>query len=412
MWNESRSAVGDSRWFKIEYLICPLFILIVILVVATFTGLWITDENPYRSYSLQAEAWLDGRLDLGKDYPWLELAIFNGKYYVSFPPFPSFVLLPFAMFWGNQTPDNFISLLFTIISVLYAMRLYEKLRGSLKRIKLYILFLFLGNGYLFISIQGWVWFFAQSICFALTLMSLYYALEGKGGIALACWACAVGCRPMMIVYIPVLVILLLENTESLSGSLSRVVLVKEKWYWMILPILLSITYLYLNYARFENPVEFGHNYLPEFQRTVEGQFSFSYFKKNLMMLFRIPPIDEEGKLLYYKYDCMAFWMVNPMIVSFIFAMINSFCVRKKICLCNIVLLAAILMHLAIILCHRTMGGYQFGNRYIVDILPFVYWGTLKIMPEREGWHVTNELLFIMGFSINLIGTVAAFNHWI
>ena len=45
---------------------------------------------------LQAQSWLEGRLDLGKDYPYLELAVFGGKYYVSFPPFPSYIMFPFA----------------------------------------------------------------------------------------------------------------------------------------------------------------------------------------------------------------------------------------------------------------------------------------------------------------------------
>lgn len=31
-------------------------------------------------------------------------------------------------------------------------------------------------------------------------------------------------------------------------------------------------------------------------------------------------------------------------------------------------------HLMIVLCHRTLGGWQFGNRYIVDLLPYVFCG--------------------------------------
>ena len=60
-----------------EYVVYPTTVCVVLLVVATFTGMWITGENPYRSYALQACAWLEGRLDLGMDYPWLELAIFE-----------------------------------------------------------------------------------------------------------------------------------------------------------------------------------------------------------------------------------------------------------------------------------------------------------------------------------------------
>lgn len=87
-------------------------------------------RKPYRSYTLQACAWLDGRLDLGTDYPWLELAIYEGKYYVSFPPFPSLVLLPFAAIFGTNTPDHWISLVFSLVGIIYALRLYRTITGK------------------------------------------------------------------------------------------------------------------------------------------------------------------------------------------------------------------------------------------------------------------------------------------
>ena len=69
-----------------------LIILAVHFVIGAFNGKWPWSGNPYNSYLLQALSWLDGRLDLGSNYEWLELAIYNGKYFVSFPPFPSICL--------------------------------------------------------------------------------------------------------------------------------------------------------------------------------------------------------------------------------------------------------------------------------------------------------------------------------
>ena len=60
----------------------------VFAVLCIFTGKYPWDSNPFNSFTLQACSWLKGRLDLGENYPWLELAIYEGKYYVSFPPFP------------------------------------------------------------------------------------------------------------------------------------------------------------------------------------------------------------------------------------------------------------------------------------------------------------------------------------
>ena len=69
-----------------------LIILAVHFVVGAFNGKWPWSGNAYNSYLLQAESWLQGRLDLGQNYEYLELAIFNNKFYVSFPPFPSYNL--------------------------------------------------------------------------------------------------------------------------------------------------------------------------------------------------------------------------------------------------------------------------------------------------------------------------------
>ena len=52
--------------------------------------------------------------------------------------------------------------------------------------------------------------------------------------------------------------------------------------WLIVPALLAISYMALNDARFGNPFEFGHNYLPEFQRAEKGQFSLEYLEQKLV----------------------------------------------------------------------------------------------------------------------------------
>ena len=95
-------------------------------------------------------------------------------------------------------------------------------------------------------------------------MALYYALRQKGGLSLAFWACAVGCRPMLALYGILLVYLLVKGykKENPKGTVWQ--LVKDKWYWAIGCGAIAISYMALNYARFGNITEFGHNYLPEF----------------------------------------------------------------------------------------------------------------------------------------------------
>ena len=400
-----------KEYFRLDwrYLIFPLAFLIVLWTSASFTGHWITEENPYRSYTLQACAWLDGRLDLGTDYPWLELAIYEGKYYVSFPPFPSLVLLPFAAIFGTNTPDHWISLVFSLVGIIYALRLYRTITGKYVMAEQYVLFLFLGNGYLFISLQGgWVWYMAQTMCFALSLMSLFYAVNQHMGRAFAFLACAFGCRPMVVVYIPLIVALVIKKT--------RIKTLVKKGYHLIPACMIIGFYLTLNAARFDNPFEFGHNYLPEFIRADEGQFSFSYAIKHLNQLLRLPQTGgEHGMLIYDTYDCMAFWLIAPMTILFIVLWVYALIKRRKECKTSLIIVPmTVCIHLISVCCHRTMGGYQFGNRYIIDMLPYVFYGLLSYKQEQriEKIEWMNIPLFALGFSINLIGTVATYNHWI
>lgn len=398
---------GGRLKLEWRYVICPLAFLIVLWVAASFTGHWATEENPYRSYALQACAWLNGRLDLEKDYPWLELAIYEGKYYVSFPPFPSLVLLPFAAVLGMNTPDHWISLGFSIIGIIYAIRLYRAITGTYEMAEQYVLFLFLGNGYLFIALQGgWVWYMAQTMCFTFSLMSLFYAANKHIGRAFAFLACAFGCRPMVVAYIPLILML---GTEKASVKTWM-----RKGYRLIPACMIIGFYLMLNAARFDNPFEFGHTHLPEFVRSTEGQFSLNYATKNFNQLFRLPQTGgEHGMLIYDTYDCMAFWLIDPMIVSFMVTWLYALTRKRKACGLNLIIVpATICVHLMIVCCHKTMGGYQFGNRYIVDMLPYVFYGliTYKQGVWKAEW--LNNPLFALGFSINLIGTVSTYNHWI
>ena len=105
--------------------------------------------------------------------------------------------------------------------------------------------------------------------------------------------------------------------------------------------------------------------------------------------------------------------IDPIIVSFMVTWLYALTRKRKACGLNLIIVpATICVHLMIVCCHKTMGGYQFGNRYIVDMLPYVFYGliTYKQGVWKAEW--LNNLLFALGFSINLIGTVSTYNHWI
>ena len=118
-------------------------------MIWTFTSRWPWDNNPYNSYTLQGFHWLQGHLDLGENLEHLELAIFNGKYFVSFPPFPSFALLPFIMLFGLNTPDHFINISFAIVAGIYAFKLCRNFNLKKHESMFWSLFLTVGSNFLF-----------------------------------------------------------------------------------------------------------------------------------------------------------------------------------------------------------------------------------------------------------------------
>lgn len=100
-----------------------LFMLLCYVLIHDLLGGTLLAHCPWDSYTLQAQAWLDGRTDLGQDISYLELAIYNGKYYVSFPPFPSAVMLPFVLIFGTDTPNNLIIMIITLLIAAAAFKL-------------------------------------------------------------------------------------------------------------------------------------------------------------------------------------------------------------------------------------------------------------------------------------------------
>ena len=402
-----------SRERCTRLLIAGLCFVLVWTLAALLTGHGLPGFNYfYNSYSLQAQAWLQGRLDLedGGLYEWLELAQLDGKYYVSFPPFPSLVLLPLVLLFGAVTPDGFVALAAALLSLWHAMALAEDCLPRRREAGLWVLYLLLGNGYLYLCLNGWVWFLAQNLCFCLSLAALHHARRGRGGWALSCWAAAVGCRPMAVIYGPMLLWILWRQLEEREPGCPPLRRVRSHLRWVVGPVLLAAFYMTLNVLRFGNPLEFGHSYLPEFQ-TYGSQFSLRYLPDNLLAYLAPPMVGENGALRLQSADGGAAWLVNPIFWTALAAWIVSLR-RPGDGALRVLLPVLTLAYLTVILCHRTLGAWQFGNRYLVDLMPWVWYGILCWQPaEDDRFTRWNLPLMLLGTVIQFLGTVAVYNGW-
>ncbi|MBQ7033987.1 MAG: hypothetical protein IJN25_10075 [Clostridia bacterium] len=338
--------------------------------------------NSYNSYALQAARWLEGHLDLGQNYSHLEIAAFNGKYYNSFPPFPSVVLLPFVLLFGTATPDGLISLWFAAAGAALAAKLSFLYGKSEKEAFFWAVFITVGSNLLSIMCTGWVWFIAQTMAFTFLLAAFCTAKQGKTWCALLLTACAAGCRPFSVLCLPIFLYLL----HKAGCRFSRRTLLR------VLPAaVLCLFYALLNGLRFGNPLEFGHNYLPEF--LAEPQFGFGYVAENVKTLVRLPAL-QGGQLVFPEFNGFNFFLASPLFISCLCRLVRHKKDAADWCATGLLLLWLLLFCM-----HRTMGGWHFGNRYTIDLLPPALWLILRKKGDFSG-HIP---LFFLGFSLHFYG---------
>ena len=398
----------QKRW---EYgIIVITSVLLYLFLMCWLTGYGPLKQNVYNSYALQADSWRQGRLDLGQDYPYLELAVYNGKYYVSFPPFPSYILFPLTFIFGSNTPDALLMWFISLLSAGYLYRLALQFRLSEPLSALTTLRVILGSNATFNMLNPGAWFFAQNLCFLLAVMTIYYASNGKGGWALFFWACSVGCRPMQIFFLPVVLLILYIGEKKKSPELSGKKIVSNKIYWGIPAGCVALTYMVLNYLRFGSIIEFGHNYLPEFIRAEHGQFSVKYMSENLKSLLHFFQFDESGKIVIDHFGNLSFMLASPCVIFAILTLLA--CILKKeyrIVIFQSGIIACAIAYLAVTIMHKTMGGWHFGNRYANDILPWIYLATVLGLSRVEKLGKYQIPIAVFGLCLNAIGNVVVYN---
>lgn len=222
--------VGEGNHKKTGLLfpmICSVSVIAVThIIFMLLSGKSLLSSNPYDSYIRQAIAWSQGQLYLPENYSWLELASYKGHYYVSFPPFPSYLLFPFTVFFSEKTPDSLLAFCIMLVGACYAVRIAKHFHFSDWQSILLSTFLYCSNNVWMVTVDAWVWFFAQNLSFTLTLMSFYYCLSGKFGKSLFFLAAAVGCRPFQIIYLPVIVFYLCRTELNSLQNFKRLFLCK------------------------------------------------------------------------------------------------------------------------------------------------------------------------------------------
>lgn len=341
-------------------------IVYILLVVFRFNPM---SHSPYDSYTKQAMAWLEGRTDLGQDYPYLELARYQGKVYVSFPPVPSIPLIPFVLFYGENTPNNLLCLIYSIISFIALFALFHRKKPAAEAL-LWAALGTVGTNLVCITAFGGVWHEAQTLSFMLCSLAALGVTSEKPvyrALGMFSWALAVGCRPFVLFGFPLLYLLLYKSVK-VNGK--PVLSAKKTLPYLIPPVIVALVLMWYNYIRFNNPFEFGHTYLNEFLNEGGGQFDFSYFTENLRNIFRLPYlVPDTWPVQFSQFNAFAFYFVNPIIIIyFVSSILDLLYAKRMLAAVTFICVAA---NFFFTLLHKTLGGFQFGARYFIDMIPFM-----------------------------------------
>lgn len=321
----------------------------------------------YPTYTLQALAWKNGRIYLDTNYEWLELAFNHGHWYVSFPPVPSIPLFFLTFLFQEQTPENLLVKIYVLIGCLAIYHMLKKADYDRLSAVAFALFCSFAGCMLSLTSEGAVWYQAQTLAFCLTALSVAAMFCGKTTAALILYALAVGCRPFNAIYGAFLFTLYADDCRRKKQSLKKSSL-------RLVPgiaagLLIAALYGIYNAVRFDNPFEFGHNYLPEFSWQGGKQFSLENLPENFRTFVLGLPFEEDLYGWEMNLFGFSFLAANPVfILYFIWNTVDL--IRGKYSWLKGMLLFSFLLHLFFLLLHHTFGGFQFGARYTCDLLPY------------------------------------------
>lgn len=318
----------------------------------------------YNTYTLQAMQWRKGKIALEKDYPHLELAIYQDKYYVSFPPVPTIPVFFLTFLFADQVPDTLLIQLYAIMSCLMIYRIFRNMKCS-RHPSLTWAFLFcFGSSLLNLLQNGAVWYQAQVLAFLLTVAAIERIQSGKPTSGLLFYALSVGCRPFQVLYGPLLIAYYLIGTKKTRKEASRSLLPG-----VLLGLLVASLYGVYNFIRFGDILEFGHNYLPEFSSQGGIQFSLNHIKKHAgTFLLGLPFYHSNGSLVPKRFG-FSFFIANPIYLCLCAWQIREL-IKKQFDYLLLIVFGTFVLHCLILLTHSTCGGFQFGARYFIDCIPY------------------------------------------
>ena len=326
------------------------------------------------------------------------------KYYVSFPPFPAVLFLPFVAAFGFAFND----VLFTVIlAALAPMLLFFVLRhlaarGDSTRTEeedLWLVAMFgFGTVFFYSSVGGQVWYTAHVIATVLTGLFVLASFEARRPIlAGLCVGAILLTRPHIAAWS------LFFFYEAWRAHGKKIPLRKLVAFGVPL-ILLGGAGFAFNWARFGAFGEFGHFYLnvrwtDRIQRY--GLTNFAFLARNLSCALTLTPkLIAKPPYLQLSWHGMSLLLTTPAYIYLLWPRVKSPLHTVLWCIVAPIALAGFL--------YQNDGWVQFGYRFSNDF-SFALIMLLAIggRPLTRTW----KALILVGVAVNLFGAITFGRLW-
>jgi hypothetical protein len=319
-------------------------------------------------------------------------------WYMSFPPFPTVIMLPSAIISGRDgndvVPTVLLAALILPLSLLVLRRLADaKLsQRSLADDLWLVATLAFGTVMFFAAVQGSVWYTAHVVGVVLALVYAWASIEAKRPIiaGLALGAAALTRTPMAFMF----PLFMFEAWRMAGGD--RRAFVRSLVPFVIPVAAFAIAGMAYNLVRFHSPTEFGHTYLDVRQQLqIErwGLASYHYLSRNLTVAFTLlPELPGRSPWIQVSGHGLAMWITTPVLLFALWP-------REKPALHRALWVTVACVAIPSLF-YQNSGWVQFGYRFSLDYMVFLIM-LLAIGARRLGWFARG--LIIVGILINLFG---------
>ena len=330
----------------------------------------------------------------------------GATWYMSFPPFPTVVMLPSALIAGRTGNDVIPTVLLAALIAPLMLLVLRTLTaaGLSKRSQRDDLWLVaamsFGTVMLFTSVQGKVWYTAHVVAVVLALIYAWASIEAKHPIiaGLALGAAALS-RTAMAFMLPLFV---LEARRACGGDRKKLAPIALRF---VAPVAaFAIAGMVYNAVRFGSPTEFGHTFLDVRQQTQIEQWglaSYHYLGRNLAVAFTLlPEFLSHAPWVQISGHGLALWVTSPILLYVVWP-------REKPPIHRTLWITIVLVAIPSLL-YMNSGWVQFGYRFALDYMVFL------IMLIAVGGRPIDRLaktLIAIGIAINLFGAITFDRDW-